>query len=379
MHSFSIRALSALLALAMAMNPIALGAASHAPSIVEYDRDLCSFAQRFILNVDTLSDDLPFDLNILSGSGQGFHNIQMHVEAESPTVTIATTQGTARIDNQELAIYVACKMVNRDRVNDVLELILDGLDRSCGDINANTYQKALDSLSEQERGVFETKGKPLRFVDDYIASSGGEWLPSAVDDYISNVDATEDQPGYLEIQSPSVRVPWQTQDGEFFHGTHHCKLITAAAMRHWMVEGGLKDAARLFPPIKAPCDAPSSMTSLVGSCHFYFGPSETMFCTDYSGSEWTNASARAECGKRHASREAVMAAGGRYEGTGGLFSDAACNQRPDVGPLNGTCVFNCKAVDETLWHTLMTPRSDAPDTASNDAAPNRGCDLYIGP
>ena len=96
------------------------------------------------------------------------------------------------------------------------------------------------------------------------------------------------------------------------------------------------------------------------------------FCKDYSGAEWTEEAAQDECGKRHASREAVLAAENKYEGTGGLYSQSSCRQRDDAEALAGTCVFNCKAADETLWHTLKLE-----DAASDTALASGACDLYI--
>ncbi len=337
--------------------------------IESYDQNLCTTAQQFIVNSDS-SPDKPFPISVQTGVGDGFHNIQMDVDADGGTVSIATTQATTSIKGEEFVTHVSCKMVNRERVNNVLGLTLNGPERTCRDVNARTYQVALDSLSNEERQAFEAQGKPLRFVEDYVASSGGEWLPSSVDDYIEDVD--DGKSSYLEIQAPSVQVPWNASERQFFQGTHHCKLITAAAMQRWMVDGGLNNENSLFPRSRPPCDAPTSMTSQVGSCRFYFAPSQSTFCKDYSGAEWTIAAAQEECGKRHATREAVLAAENKYEGAGGVFSRSSCRQRGDAEPIAGTCVFNCKAADETLWHTLKLK-----DAVADTSMASGACDLYI--
>ena len=98
-----------------------------------------------------------------------------------------------------------------------------------------------------------------------------------------------------------------------------------------------------------------------------------MFCQDYSGTGWSIDSARAECAKRHASPEALDAADSRYEGLGGVYNRLSCADRDDSPDPVGTCVFHCRAADETLWHTL---EKDA-DGATGAAMMRRACDLYL--
>jgi hypothetical protein len=94
-----------------------------------------------------------------------------------------------------------------------------------------------------------------------------------------------------------------------------------------------------------------------------------MVCQDYSGAAWTDARARQECGKRHASQEALEAAGKRYEGSGGIWADASCKARADAPKRAGTCVFQCGASDETLWHL--------PAGAGDTAALGRFCQVFV--
>ena len=335
----------------------------------KYDLDLCVTAQRMIVNA---ADDA-FPVVVQRGTGSGFHTIQMDIDAGARVVQIAMTTGTVAMDGEPLSAYVACKMVNRERVNDVLALQLSGPRRSCRDVNEHTYQTAVTTLSPGERERYESAGHPLRFVDDYVAATGGEWLPAAVDDYIEAVDAAAGS--YLQIRAPSVRVPWDPDERSFFQGTHHCKLITLAAMQRWMRSGALAADQALFPRTKPACTAPSTLSSTAGSCLFYFAPAATSYCQDYSGPDWTETSARAECGNRHASPEALRAAQNRYDGAGGVFSTIACAARADVPRITGTCVFNCNAGDETLWHLT----GDMPAEPAAARMMTRACDLFIEP
>ena len=324
----------------------------------DYDDQLCVTAQRMVLNADP--DD--FTIHVQRGDGNAFHTIQMGVSPRAKIVRIAVT--TVKSGPLGFDAHVACKMVNRDRVNDQLNLRLRGADFKCRHVNELTYATALATLLPQERQRYLDRGKSLQFLDDFVTSGGGEWLPISIDDFI------RDEPGqFLEIRAPSVSVPWNRSERVFHQGTQHCKLITLASMQRWMKNGALRDADRLFPPTRLACTEPAAMQADVGSCLFYFAPARTRFCQDYNGSGWTADSARTECKKRHATATALTAAGNTYEGSGGVFSPATCAERSDVEPIVGTCVFNCAAADETLWQVSS---ADAIDQTMA-----RACDLFI--
>jgi hypothetical protein len=330
---------------------IALGPVVHARAswVTDYDAALCVTAQRMIVNATR--DEFP--VLVEQGVGNGFHTIQMDVDAEAALVKIAMTTGTVQVEGESvpLATHVACKMVNRERVNDVLGLTLPGPDRSCRVVNEYTYRRALAMLSPAERERYQSAGRPLEFSDDYIAASGGEWLPALIDDFIEPVNGDAAQG--LEIRAPAVRVQWDPQQRQFFQGTQHCKLITMAAMQRWILDAAFGDGGTLFPRAKLACTAPSSMISSVGSCLFYFAP--------------------AECGNRHASLEALRAADNRYAGAGGIYNAASCAERDDAPTLSGTCVFHCNDGDEALWH-LTGPGMSDPGAAQ---MMSRACDLFI--
>jgi len=336
---------------------------AHAGTPEDYDADLCALAQRMIVN----AAENAFAIEVLAGESNGFHVIQMDVDSASGTVTVATTINWVEVDGMKLPASVGCKMVNRERVNDVLGLALQGPPATCRTVNEYTYSIALAGLSEAERARFVGEGRSLEFAEDYVAASGAEWLPSRAEDYIES-----DAKG-LRIVAPSVRVPWNAATHEFYQGTHHCKLITGAAMQYWMRSVAFTDSEQLFPGTVAACTAPTSMTSSVGSCRFWFAPAQASFCQDYSGAGWDAAAARDECGRRHASPEALAAADSKYAGLGGIYNPLSCAERGDSPAPVGTCVFHCNAADETLWHTL--------DRAATGPAAStmmrRACDLFV--
>ena len=349
-----------------------------------YDRDLCETAQYVLVNGD--KEDFAVVVQ-RSEPGAGFGLLQMGTEAAEGNVLVAMLTESVTIDETSLDIAVWCKMVNQDRVRDELSAKLEGPPRACRDVNEQTYELALARLTPDQRERFQQKGKSLQFIDDYNAGAGAAWIPSVVNDYIHPVPATGEQKGYLEIQAPSVQVPWDPVGRDWYKGVHSCKLITRAAMERWMTGGGLTDAQELFPRSKPVCTEPSQMGSSAGSCIQFFGPADATFCTDYSGSGWTVETARDQCGRRHTTRADWLARERSYEGTGGIFSTESCSQRNAVEEIlrppilaaasraSGTCVFRCKQSDETLWHTL-TPVAEE---NQGDRGMQRACDLFISP
>jgi hypothetical protein len=343
---------------------IPVGAENDSPkkNATEYDAHLCRFAQRLLVN----AEEETFPIIEQTGYGNGFHIIQMDVDAEQRQVLIAMTTKYADIDGQQLATHVSCKMVNRDRVNDMLSLQLPGPDHQCRDINKQTYERALAGLSPAARSRYLADGRQLTFGDDALIATGAEWLPITMAAFIQPSAKSHDD---IVIRSPSVRVPWNPAERQFYQGTQHCKFITLAAMKRWMRIGAFSQESSLFPMTESGCSRPHSMTSNVGSCLFYFAPADATFCQDYSGADWNPDSAREECSRRHASADALRAAKNRYAGVGGLYSSRSCTDRVDAPTISGTCVFHCQEPDETLWHV----------TGPTDPRMTRGCDLFVPP
>jgi hypothetical protein len=344
----------------LAVTGIGTGHAATNITTADYDTHLCRLAQRLLVNADAQA----FPIIEQTGVGNGFHVIQMDVDAERRQVLIAMTTGFADIDGNRLATHVSCKTVDRERVNDVLGMQLPGPEHQCREINELTYTRALANLSLEERSHYLADGRQLTFDDDVIIATGGEWLPITMDAFIQPSGTTGND---IVIRSPSVRVPWNRADRQFFQGTQHCKLVTLAAMERWMRVGAFSSDDSLFPATGSECNQPHSMTSTVGSCLFYFAPADAMFCQDYSGAGWNTDSAQEECARRHASADALRAVKNRYAGKGGLFSKRGCADRDDSPSINGTCVFHCRQPDETLWHV----------TGPTDPRMTRGCDLFV--
>ena len=337
--------------------------------VADYDLGLCERAQR----VTAGAGDSDFSIEVLYGEGNGFHVIQMDADAASRTVTIATTAVTSEFDGQSAVTSVACKMVNADRIRDVLQIELSGKPQSCGAVNRMTHDFVFGTLAVEERERYRDKGVQLEFVDDYVAASGGEWLPSSAADHIQSQNSVAGDPDSLAVSAPSVRVPWDARTREFYQGTQHCKLVSASAMQRWMLAGAFTAGATLLPVDQKSCYAPSAQQSDAGSCLFWFAPAQSLFCQDYTGREWSRDTAAAACAKRHASADALKAADNSYEGQGGVYSTDGCRAREDAEPLGGTCVFHCNADDESLWRQS----GEVVSGPASSAMMSRACDLYI--
>ena len=328
-----------------------------------YDQQLCQLAQRLIINDDTNRND--YTLIEQRGSSNGFHTIQMAADGTRSTLSIASYYQT---DDSNTIQAAACKMINRERANAILDLALEGPRRSCRDINQHTYQQALTLLSDAERQRYLRDGAQIVFAEDYIASTGGEWLPINVERE-NHYDAEQ---RILTIRAPSVQVPWNDSERNFFQGVHHCKLISKATLLNWMRRNSFAQQPELIAGQSGSCTAANQPATSPGSCLFYFAPTDSLFCKDYTGNNWRKETVQEECRQRHASKEALQSAKNRYQGKGGTYSSSPCADRSDVERIVSSCVFNCRANDEAVWHSTQILGN-----AAGAAMMSKACDLYI--
>ena len=92
---------------------------------------------------DGSAADADFPVIEQRGTSNGFHTIQMNVDAEREAAVIAMTTHYTEYAGAKQSTYIACKMVNRQRVNDALQLQLPGPDRACADVNRATLKLAM--------------------------------------------------------------------------------------------------------------------------------------------------------------------------------------------------------------------------------------------
>jgi hypothetical protein len=338
------------------------GSAGAAPGLpaAGYDDALCVTAQRLLVGQPSIP------VRVQTGTGNGFYTIQMSVDDKTRGLVVAMTTGNATRAGTDYPAWVACKMVNRVRANDVLGLATTAPERSCRDVNEHTWQVAINRLSADDRRRLDGQARTLQFAPDTVLPTGGEWLPADLRDSIERL-----ADGSYRVSAPSVVVPWDPVERGFFQGTKHCKLLTLATVEQWLQDTVAGREAVLLPAAAQGCTVPEELGSRAGSCLFYFAPVDALVCQDYSGATWTEAAAAGECGRRHASRAALEAEDKRYEGRGGSFSQRSCAARDDAPGRSGTCVFRCGAGDETLWHLPAGP-------SQGPAIPTaRFCDVFV--
>jgi hypothetical protein len=332
------------LVLALMPGPAAVHAAPGLP-VQGYDDALCVTAQRLLVGQPEIA------VRVQQGQGNGFYTIQMGIDEPARTLVVAMTSGTAAgAGGTEYPAWIACKMVNRERVSDVLGLTTSAPARTCRDVNDHTLQVAMNRLSPAERKRLAERGITLELAPDTVLPTGGEWLPASVDDYVTALPG-----GGQRVSAPAVVVPWDDRQRGFFQGTHHCKLLTLATVERWVKSAAAGSDVPLLPTSAGDCHPEAVPQRGLGSCLFYFAPVDAMVCQDYSGEGWNEAAAQQECGKRHASKEALRAAGQRYEGSGGRWAPQDCSRREDAPTSLGSCVFQCGARDETRWHLPGQP------------------------
>ena len=235
----------------------------------EYDRQLCQTAQRWLINDE--QQKAAYTLREQRGASNGFHTIQMGTEAEPPRIVIASYY---QQDDDGTIVAASCKLINRERANKELGLNLSGPARQCRDINQYSYQLALSQLTAKEKKRYLAEGIQLQFAEDYIATTGGEWLPSDV----QGENRLDQANKILWVKAPSVQVAWNPQQRKFFQGVHHCKLISVASMLNWMRQQSFSHSPQLINDEKDSCKAANQAEQNVGSCLFYFAPADTMFC-----------------------------------------------------------------------------------------------------
>jgi len=337
-----------------------------------YDRNLCVLAQRLVVNAG--AED--FHVRPQYGTGSNFAVSQMVIEPAAVTITVPAMPGHAVFADRRLQVYGACKMANRDRINAALGLRLPAPERECRVVNEFTYRVALSTLNDAERAAYSASGRRLTFAADYRAAAGAEWIPARVHDHVVASERG------LQVRAPSVRTAWNDDSRDWHRGTHHCKLLTLAVMRRWMTTGAVAGDTALYPAADADCGARPAGGA--GSCIFYFSPSGSTFCQDYSGTGWTPASAAAECAGRHATAADQAAAGGSHKGTGGRYDARSCAGRNAAAEVRGepfgleasgdfgTCVFRCGAPDEARWRVLSPEGAGA-----NARMMARVCERFI--
>jgi hypothetical protein len=115
-----------------------------------------------------------------------------------------------------------------------------------------------------------------------------------------------------------------------------------------MLEKSFEDDPELLTPSNV-CDQPSSLEARGGSCILYFSPSESYYCSDYTGPFFEFEKGAAKCDDRWDTSVGVLDPS---------YSELACSERtaeleasiPGYMGLTGACIIHCKEDNEFIWN-----------------------------
>ncbi len=206
-------------------------------------------------------------------------------------------------------------------------------DGTCREMNQEALDWALDQLTPLERARYKAFGKKLTFADDIITT--GSVFYGVCSDYDNKTYA---------LSSVAQMLPYTNNDPKT--GSHYCKLISPAQALFWVLERAYwrdpvskgpekSDNASLECDIQKPAqDCMLQNADIYGSCIFYLATAGQNMCLDYTGKNYANGGAKANCD--NATRR-----------VNGKFSTDSCATRTDLysgtgfESYKGVCVLAC--------------------------------------
>lgn len=140
----------------------------------------------------------------------------------------ATHFGGRRNCRNRLGSLLWVKAKSPEAINDLMKHDLEPSTASdcAAGINMIIYQKALEMVSPRARERFMNLGRPLRFVPDYQAKSGLNWVNT-------RVRYTMGEDGYLEVCCPSLHTGLDTLPR--YAGMQYVKVFSLALMIEYIL------------------------------------------------------------------------------------------------------------------------------------------------
>jgi pimeloyl-ACP methyl ester carboxylesterase len=268
----------------------------------------------------------------------------------------------------EINGIIMTKMKSKDIIEDKFDIILQGTQGTCADVQEEIYASTFSLLSSSERERYLAEGKPLSFIQDDRPGDGpgdnpvfqsAGWLPIDPATKITSDGENyfyEPLSLYVSIDNPIF------QDGggdERYQGVRYCKLLSHQAILSWFVSKSFEDDPVLITGSTEECTDPRLRTdNLAGSCVFYFGFAETTFCSDYIGYDFTPVFAEEKCDGRPL----------LLDGTPPSYSPLPCSERTEeieaaVGSVyvgqTGFCDVHCNEGNEFLWNVYQENPDDS--------------------
>jgi len=269
-----------------------------------------------------------------------------------PFYTFITETGAYPTPSASINNVVLAKFKSKDSVDAAFKISDNEPQGICADVQQEVYDTVLNNvLTKEQRDKYLPQGKPLSFIPDDAqpplstttnpVNNGSVWL-----DVDPATKVTHDGNNYFyEPLSLYVAFDDTTVSDERLRGVRYCKLLTHQAILSWMLQKSFEDNPVLITPSKPICDGPSSFDSGNGSCLLYFELAQSYYCSDFTGSGFTPASAQEKCETSPT-----------Y--TNAKYSPLPCSQRtseiaayiPGYMGLTGICVIHCKATNEFIWN-----------------------------
>lgn len=245
---------------------------------------------------------------------------------------------------------VSCKFKSHDGLEQSLSETIPGQEGTCKALNQKALDWALEQLTPQEKARYDAAGKKLAFSDDILHEAGIAWYDGCSEFTSGATTYTLAASSLLVIYADHPNLE------EDLKGVHYCKLLPPSQMLYWVIERAFWDdpvssgpndesnGALLCtddePSDGGPQDCRLEGPNSPGSCIFLFSASSQHYCEEYTGTDWTQETAREKCASR----------------TDGAFSTSLCEGRTDEtsvidgdGVYKGLCVMNCGQSGEYYW------------------------------
>jgi hypothetical protein len=320
----------------------------------ELTQTWCVESQRVVAGFDeaTLGDDMILNDVYEVRDDWSSRKSQVIGDADPPVeirVYIEPYCDAERPAPNDLSERILCKMPNQDRISQIVEITPSSAPGTCKSRNEAAFAWALDQLTPAELAAYELEGHEVRFLEDEVVGTGGEWLGLTA--YFELADD-----GVYELTSPSLQSAFNPDDPDpqTLEGVHYCKLLTPAQALYWVLHRGFKDDPGKCLPPDEQCPNPDAEPT--GSCIFYFPIPGTdvgqHFCEEYRGPNWTVETAEEKCTPRQESNFKPLSCEDRKDETDLIDDD---------GVFKGTCVVSC-GDDERVWKIY----SDMPPEAPGD-------------
>ena len=255
---------------------------------------------------------------------------------------------------------LAIKMKSKEIIDRAFGLSNSKPQGTCMDVQETIYNNVLNAiLTDKQYSQYRSKGKSLTFTpDDDLpplsdttnpVASGAAWYTRDPAKALTRQgDAYSYEPIAMYIESDDTSLPEDMDDRH--KGVRYCKLLSHQIILSWMLVKSYEENPTLISPAAEHCTAPTSFEATFGSCLFYFAPSKTYYCSDYTGRGFDHQSALEKCNSRPSS-----------ETFSTKYSEKPCEERleelsskiPDYAGFQGLCIIHCLEEGEFLWNVYQ--------------------------